>query len=413
MKKNHDETLIFLFLAVLFILLSLLAFFIIQRERGRGNLLLQYEAEKTASALFESFRDTQALEEGELGRRIAGFGIYSLSGYGIINMGTAPDRLSNTDRLSRAAVYEYNREDQTFRLVRRVGILPEMMGPDPDRRGMIMRRGHQNNMPQFLFLEINTAEYWKMERYYRMGLGVIPLFIGLSIVFVGFLYRKNASYRQKLESQQRLVQLGEIARTLAHEIKNPLSAIRIQTGILKKVLPEESHRDLGVIEEEVQRLTLLTDRIGDFLRNPEGTPERIELNRFLESLLSRFDRQVRFTSETKEAVNIVFDRERLRSVFENLIKNALESSDENPDVEVCLAVAKAKVSISVLDRGEGVPPDMNEKIFDPFFTSKTRGSGIGLSIAKRFVEAGRGTLALASRKGGGTEAQVTLAREDH
>ena len=97
--------------------------------------------------------------------------------------------------------------------------------------------------------------------------------------------------------------------------------------------------------------------------------------------------------------------------MENLVRNATESYDEgsgSQQVEVDLSREKGHVVISVLDRGRGIPPDLSEKIFDPFFTDKVHGSGVGLSLSRRFVEAAGGTLTLLRRTGGGTEARVTL-----
>ena len=130
---------------------------------------------------------------------------------------------------------------------------------------------------------------------------------------------------KKLAAQQQLAQLGEASRTLSHEIKNPLSAIRIQTGILRKTLPEANRDDLRIIEEEVSRLNLLTDRIGDFLRDPLGQPEQINLDAFVREMILRYDRRISYTNEADPELQIRFDRQRLRSVLENLLSNALES----------------------------------------------------------------------------------------
>ena len=109
-------------------------------------------------------------------------------------------------------------------------------------------------------------------------------------------------------------------------------------------------------------------------------------------------------------MSVRFDRERLRSVLENLIKNALETVRTEEPVEVRVSSTKAKVTISVLDRGEGISPEIRERIYDPFYTSKTTGSGIGLAITRRFVEAVHGSLTLSARSGGGTVAAVCLKR---
>lgn len=210
--------------------------------------------------------------------------------------------------------------------------------------------------------------------------------------------------------------MGEIARTLSHEIKNPLGAIRMQTGYLRRLLHKDDNSKskierLSIIEEEVQRLALLTNRIGDFLRDPVGTPVKIELCSFMNDMIKRFDYHIHLNEQTESRVHVLADVDRLRSVVENLLRNAIESMDdclEKSPVEVALSLDGKKVTLSILDRGSGVSAEQKKRIFDPFFTSKTKGSGIGLFVSRRFIEANDGSLSLHSRKGGGTEARIVF-----
>jgi len=227
------------------------------------------------------------------------------------------------------------------------------------------------------------------------------------------IYRSNRKYRQTLAKQENLVNLGEAARTLAHEIKNPLSAITLQMALLKKTLPESSRDDLMVVDQEVRRLTQLTNKVSDFLRNPIGNPERIDVALLIDSLRHTFFDSVRIVPHSLHPAYISFDPERARSVFENLIKNALEScQDHDPEVEVEITKDRRRMChIYIRDRGEGIAEENMEKIFDPFFTTKIHGSGIGLSICRQFVKARGGNLKLYAREGGGTVAEVILPLE--
>ena len=233
-----------------------------------------------------------------------------------------------------------------------------------------------------------------------------PIVTALVVGLIAYLYRRNSLYRRQMAGQQRLAELGEVARTLAHEIKNPLAAIRVQTGVLRRTLPEASEPDVRLIEEEVARLALLTDRIGTFLKDPRGEPRPIDPAEFVADLCRRFDGVAPPTGPEPPA-SVGFDPDRLRSVLENLIRNALESG-EDPQVEVAVDRARKAVAIRVLDRGAGIPTEAADRIFDPFYTSKTRGSGVGLAIARRFVEAAGGRLEVGPREGGGTVASVIL-----
>ena len=178
--------------------------------------------------------------------------------------------------------------------------------------------------------------------------------------------------------------------------------------MLARFVRPEGEEDLQTIRKEVGRLRALTDRVGDFLKNPLGDPQPVELGEFLREVLPLAGRRVRL--EQKEPLYVRFDRDRLRSVVDNLVANALQSDPAEGEVLLRLVPGKASVTLSVLDRGGGIARGIRDQVFEPFFTTRLNGSGIGLSISRRFVEAAGGILSLQPRDGGGTEARVTLPR---
>jgi hypothetical protein len=173
-------------------------------------------------------------------------------------------------------------------------------------------------------------------------------------------------------------------------------------ALLKKMLPPERREDLQVVDLEVQRLIQLTNKVSDFLRNPLGTPETIDFPPFIGTIAQRFPIQIAFSPKSLEHVSIDFDADRARSVFENLLKNAMESCQgRDPQVEVEIRLDKRdQVHVYVRDRGDGIPEGDEKKIFDPFFTTKIHGSGIGLSISRQFVKAREEISASTREKGG-------------
>ncbi|MEE9306291.1 MAG: HAMP domain-containing sensor histidine kinase [Spirochaetia bacterium] len=401
-----EELRFFIFLLALFLTITALVQVLLSGRSRRESLLLEYEAQKIAAALMESTRDGSTLDSDALEERIVGFGIYTSQGFALQRFGSAPTSLHLPG--NQAQILHFNEERKTLTLVRWIGMFPGMM--QMHRRMPRMMR--PENL-QLLFLELFVEGYWSTRRVFKTASVMAPLLILLVLGFIGYLYRKNSLYRKKLASQQQLAQLGEASRTLTHEIKNPLSAIRIRTGILRKTLPETNREDLRIIEEEVSRLSLLTDRIGDFLRDPLGQPEILNLDSFIREMILRYDREITYTNESEADLEIRFDRQRLRSVLGNLLNNALESQDastEQEPVEILVSALKGKIEIAVLDRGEGISEEKADKIFDPFYTSKINGSGVGLSISKRFVEAAGGRLSVQNRKGGGSEARIVLPR---
>jgi two-component system sensor histidine kinase HydH len=408
-----EELLFYVFLLALFLTITVLVLVLLSGRSRRESLLQEYEAQRVAAALMEATRNGSTLDIESLEQRIVGFGIYTVQGAVLQRFGSAPAFLRVPDNLGERGPMEvpivrFHEERKTLTLIRWIGMFPGMM--EMHRRMPRMMRPEDL---QLLFLELTVEEYWTARRFFKTAGFLAPLLILLVMGFVGYLYHKNSLYRRKLARQQQLARLGEASRTLSHEIKNPLSAIRIQTGILRKTLPPANREELRIIEEEVSRLSLLTDRIGDFLRDPLGRPETIKLDSCLRETILRYDRQISYTNEADAGVEIRFDGQRLRSVLENLLNNALESQGENaeaPPVEIVVTESRNRVEIAVLDRGEGIPEDVGDKIFDPFFSSKVNGSGVGLAISRRFVEAAGGELGIYNRKGGGTEARIVLPR---
>jgi two-component system sensor histidine kinase HydH len=416
MRKPPREGLFFyLFLALFFLSVGALSLFLLSGERKRSQLLAEYEADKLGSALMETLRQNPGLELQSLRGQVLGFGIYTESGQALERFGSAPLEEPTPQAGSPAA--RFHSKAHSLVLIRSIGVPPGMMGPGSPHarpRGMGMGPGMRRmspfgEAPRTLFLELPVESYWIRQRVLGLAQALVPLaLLGVGLL-LALLYRRNSQYRRRLTEQAELARLGEASRTLSHEIKNPLSAIRIQTGLLKKTLPEDRRGELRVIEEEIQRLAMLTDRVGDFLRDPRGQPRELELAEFLKELALRYERRLRCSCQGQDPLRVRFDPQRLRSVLENLINNALESGDG--EVEVVCAGQRNRVEVAVLDRGAGIPPEIRAKVFDPFFTSKAKGSGIGLAVARRFVEAAGGRLSLEDRPGGGTSARILLPRE--
>jgi two-component system sensor histidine kinase HydH len=224
------------------------------------------------------------------------------------------------------------------------------------------------------------------------------------------LYLRNREYRERIEAQQNLVVLGTAASTLAHEIKNPLLSIRLQTGIMGKLFPEKGREELRIINEEVDRLSALSYRINDYLRDAAGQPAPLNIAQVLSEISLRLcGRNIVEENSVSDAL-VFMDTERARSVFENIIRNAIESG--SPENAIGAAILRnnesSTIVISIYDRGRGIAEGDLKRVFDPFFTSKSTGTGIGLSIGKRFVEATGGTIGIENREGGGAEVSITL-----
>lgn len=417
---------------VLFLGLAVLAVFLLVGESGRARILTEYEADRTAYALADEYRTAGSLDPASLDPRIRGFGLYRPSGEAVARVGSAPTDFSSDEA---RPGFTYDSGKRLLTLVRVAGMDPSAMhgmmggtgmrgmmgdgpgyGPGPGfTPGREPGRGPFHGPAGTLYLSMDIGSYYRMRALYRTAAAVAPLAVaGIAALFLSLL-ASNARHRKRAEERETLARLGESARTLTHEIRNPLGAIRIHTGLLRKKLPPGDAAHLDAIDEEIERLSTLTRRVTDFTKNPKGTPERIVVEAWLRDLAGKLPGDVSFNAagdQSKTAVR--FDAELLRSVVENLARNAFESYGDDGSqglVEIELSGDKGRVVIAVRDRGKGIPPQLSERVFDPFFTDKVHGSGVGLALSRRFVQAAGGTLSLSPRRGGGTEARVTLPAE--
>ena len=293
-------------------------------------------------------------------------------------------------------------------------------------RNIIVQRGqnvHQDTLPlQTVYVKRKDISF--IHRIFTLR--IVQVFSTVIIAMLGLVLnqyeKKNIELLDKINKKETKATMGEAARTLAHEIKNPLSTITIQLAILKKINPENME-DYELIEKEIQRILTLADRTTNFLSNPIGTPKNIPIVPFIKEFYTRFSYPLLIANEPgTENIKVYFDEVRLRSVIENLIKNAVEATEEKNEQQekidelepVSIEISecgKNQVRILVQDRGVGLPKNVKtEELFDAFYTTKVKGSGIGLSICSQFVETQGGTIQLYDRQGGGTVAEVVLKK---
>lgn len=403
-----------------FLILIGLVIFLASALTEREELRMQSEAERAFNSVFLALQDnaTKALKTMQE-QDVSGVGVYSSMGRKVLSLGNVPmtiplakfdNKVGKQD--SNIGTATYNKETGMIEYIRfsRLTILLDTGELTLTESGLLPT---PIDFPDVLYLHFDGKNYHhRLMIILFIGIVSVLMLIGLFLLVLN-IYQSNRRYRDTIAKQESLVNLGQAARTLTHEIKNPLSAITIQLALLRKTMPKGNSEDLNLMSQEVDRLTQLTNKVSDFLRNPLGMPEVVDLNELFSTLIKRFDKPIHFKPET--SAQILIDRDRARSVFENLLKNAVESCPgRDPEVEVVIRAGKrGLIHIFVMDRGNGIKSEDEKKIFDPFFTTKIHGSGIGLSISRQFVRARGGNVRLYSRDGGGTVAEVVLPRSIH
>jgi signal transduction histidine kinase len=229
-----------------------------------------------------------------------------------------------------------------------------------------------------------------------------------------------------LEKQEKLVTLGTLAAGIAHEIRNPLTSLKARLYTLEKhlqVVPA-AKKDTDIINAEISRLEHIVQDVLSFARPSDPKLENFAadtLLREVQGLMSPTleSRGVQLVVESSPELLICADSGHLKQVLINLVRNAAEAIDGAGTVTLRTRTARAPlgdretdaVVLEVSDTGEGIPPEVEKRLFDPFFSTKETGTGLGLPIAARIVQRHGGMLQYQTRPGYGTTFGVVLPRE--
>lgn len=224
---------------------------------------------------------------------------------------------------------------------------------------------------------------------------------------------------EKIQRADRLAMIGQMAAGTAHEIRNPLTAIRGFLQMTRNALEERNlSREQGYIDlvlAEVNRINHLVDQFL-LLGKPKDIKYRIlDLKDVLQEIIPVMESEAILHNieiihrAPMELPRIIADPELIKQLFLNLIKNAIEAIVEDGKIEIDYEVIQEeqKLVISIRDSGPGIPPYIIDRIFDPFYTTKEDGTGLGLSVCQRIVQDIGGSIRVSS-KGYGTTFQVIL-----
>lgn len=231
--------------------------------------------------------------------------------------------------------------------------------------------------------------------------------------------------QRKLVQTERIAAWQEIARHLAHEIKNPLTPIRTSIANLRlsqekapEKFPEIFQESSASILEEVEKLRHLADEFSRFARLPAPNLKVASLNEVIQRSLALYadHSPVSIRFEPGDVPPLPFDAEQVSEVIHNLVQNAVDASPEGSFVTIRTGTTESQgrkeAFFSVEDRGAGMSEQVRKQIFTPYFTTKEKGTGLGLAIVQRIVAEHGGTILVESDPGKGTKFEVKLNLQD-
>jgi len=228
--------------------------------------------------------------------------------------------------------------------------------------------------------------------------------------YLGMLYAEGRG----VERNERLAAVGRLAAGVAHEIRNPLQAISGSIELLRAGADRESTELMGIVLREVTRLNTLINELLEFARPRRPDPQRLDVGAALQEMLRVFENDkhlngARVELTAPQPVWIDADEGQLRQVVWNLLRNAAEASPSGQPISVEVqAEGSAWARITVRDRGPGISLEHRARMFEPFFSTKEGGTGLGLATVHRIVEDHKGHIEVDVPLGGGTSFTVRL-----
>ncbi len=225
--------------------------------------------------------------------------------------------------------------------------------------------------------------------------------------------------RMRLEHSGRLSDIGSLAATVAHELRNPLGVIRTATFNLRRKNDNQALvRHIDNIDKKIEESVEIINNLLYYSRMQAPDLKRVRLssviNDSISSVRNRFrKRRVKISRDLAQmrGRSLRADPAQLGEVFTNILNNAVQAIEGRGRIYVSASVDNGRVEIDIADNGKGIDKDDLEKVFDPFFTRRARGTGLGLAICRELVELNGGSIWIESEQGRGTTVSVQLPLE--
>ncbi len=282
---------------------------------------------------------------------------------------------------------------------------------------LLRTRIHPAHSEYLLVLALHTYRADQVIR--RAGTGV-SVVIALTLALWGltgsvlFMLRREERHRQELQRREELARLGEMGAVMAHEIRNPLAGIKGFAQLIEATsdLAQARYYAGKVVTQSLRMESLVNDLLA-FAREEQGQHEPTDLASLAADCVTLLQceadsQQVTIEQETDGCITIPADSNRLMQLVLNLMRNGIQSMPEGGLLRLKLKSEPHRVQIIVSDTGIGIPPEHLVHIFDPFWTSKATGTGLGLALCRKITEEHGGSLTVESSVGSGTTFTVAL-----
>ncbi|SHE34939.1 polar amino acid transport system substrate-binding protein [Seinonella peptonophila] len=277
---------------------------------------------------------------------------------------------------------------------------------------------HQNEV----FLQVET-EWVKNHERKIITYSLFPLFnrdqenIGVILNFSDITHKKELERR--ISEANRLRALGQLMAGIAHEIRNPLTSMLAYTQLLPKKRESEEFCTYysQQIVNEIERLNQLVDDLLNYSRPKKSTPTLFELQPFTENILRLFnqkvvEKRILVKVEIPENCHVFADRQQLQQILMNMVINAIDALEERGELNIHATELESKTRITIEDNGCGIEQEDLNKLFEPFFTKKNNGVGLGLSISYQLIKENHGSIEVRSLHGQGTTFILTFPSHD-
>ncbi len=251
--------------------------------------------------------------------------------------------------------------------------------------------------------------------------------IGLLVSEYNLMLERVENLAQKLAISEREATWREAAKQVAHEIKNPLTPMKLNIQYLQNAIQsgrdnvqELTLRISELIIEQIENLNVIASAFSNFAKMPKASPEVLEANTILRSLVVLFEKEnnCEINLQTnQEDIYIFIDKSQLTSVISNILKNAVQAIPKEDEgvITINSIVDEDKLTISIKDNGNGIPEEVRSKLFAPYFTTKHEGNGIGLYLCRIFIEEANGDISFETEENIGTTffIKLPLHQEDN